>query len=84
MSWKKKKEILISKADEIKRIRKETDAARQEELKRLEKIAGLSKEEAKKILLQLAEEQNRDILAAGSKNWKKTGKMSLKKRLATS
>jgi ribonuclease Y len=54
--------ILIKKAEEIKKIRKETEAARQEQLKRLEKIANLSKEDAKKVLLQLAEEQNKEIL----------------------
>lgn len=55
--------LLIKKAEEIKKIKKETESARQEQLKRLEKIANLSKEDAKKVLLQLAEEQNREILA---------------------
>ena len=76
----KEKNHLISKADEIKRIRKETDAARQEELKRLEKIAGLSKEEAKKILLQLAEEQNREILAERIKKMEREGQDELDKK----
>ena len=76
----REKNHLISKADEIKRIRKETDAARQEELKRLEKIAGLSKEEAKKILLQLAEEQNRDILAERIKKMEREGQDELDKK----
>ncbi|HBB36757.1 MAG: Ribonuclease Y [Candidatus Moranbacteria bacterium GW2011_GWC1_45_18] len=55
--------LLIKKAEEIKKIRKESETARQEQLKRLEKIANLSKEDAKKVLLQLAEEQNREFLA---------------------
>ncbi|MCX6766950.1 MAG: ribonuclease Y [Candidatus Moranbacteria bacterium] len=76
----KEKNHLISKADEIKRIRKETDAARQEELKRLEKIAGLSREEAKKILLQLAEEQNRGILAERIKKMEREGQDELDKK----
>ena len=76
----KEKKHLISKADEIKRIRKETDAARQEELKRLEKIAGLSREEAKKILLQLAEEQNREILAERIKKMEREGQDELDKK----
>ncbi len=54
---------LKKKANEIREIRKEADKIRQRELKRLEKIAGFGKEQAKKILLQLTEEENRDILA---------------------
>jgi ribonuclease Y len=55
--------ILEKKAEEIRNIRRETEEARKKELNRLEKIAGLSKEQAKKILLQLTEEENRDLLA---------------------
>jgi len=76
----REKKILLSKADEVKRIRKETESARQEQLKRLEKIAGLSKEEAKKILLQLAEEQNREILAERIKKLEKEGQEELEKK----
>lgn len=76
----KEKRHLIDKAEEIKRIRKETEKARQEELKRLEKIAGLSKEEAKKILLQLAEEQNREILTERIKKLEREGLEDLDKK----
>ena len=79
----KEKRPLIRKAEEIKKIRKETEAARQEQLKRLEKIAGLSKEEAKKILLQLAEEQNqRNFGRANEENGAAKGRKSSKKRRA--
>ncbi len=55
--------ILEKKAEEIRKIRKEVEEARKQELKRLEKIAGLSKEAAKKVLLQLTEEESRDLIA---------------------
>lgn len=74
------KDLLIRKAEEIKRIRKETEGARQEQLKRLEKIAGLSKEEAKKVLLQLAEEQNREALAEKIKKMEQQGHEELEKK----
>lgn len=59
----KEKEMLGKKAEEVREIRKEAEEARRQELKRLEKIAGLSKEAAKKILLQLTEEESRNLLA---------------------
>ena len=57
------KKVVEKKAEEIRQIRREVDETRKQELKRLEKIAGFSKEDAKKVLLQLTEEENRDIIA---------------------
>lgn len=74
------KNLLIQKAEEVKNIRKEAEKARQEQLKRLEKIASLSKEEAKKILLQLAEEQNKDWMAKNLKRMEQEGKEDLEKK----
>ncbi len=74
------KDLLIRKAEEIKKIKKETESARQEQLKRLEKIAGLSKEEAKKILIQLAEEQNKELVARQIKKLEQEGKEELDKK----
>ncbi len=74
------KDLLIQKAEEIRKIKKETEVARQEQLKRLEKIAGLSKEEAKKILLQLAEEQNKDLVARQIKKMEQEGREELEKK----
>ncbi|MFA5926226.1 MAG: ribonuclease Y [Parcubacteria group bacterium] len=74
------KDLLIRKAEEIKKIKRETEAAKQEQLTRLEKIAGLSKEEAKKILLQLAEEQNKDLVAKQMKKLEREGKEELEKK----
>jgi len=74
------KNLLIQKAEEVKNIRKEADKARQEQLRRLEKIAGLSKEEAKKILLQLAEEQNKEWMAKNLKRLEQEGKEGLEKK----
>ncbi|MDI6777800.1 MAG: ribonuclease Y [Patescibacteria group bacterium] len=74
------RDLLIKKAEEIKKIKRETENARQEQLKRLEKIAGLSKEEAKKVLLQLAEEQNREVVAQKIKKLEQQGHEELKKK----
>ena len=74
------KNTLIKKAEEVKRIRKEAEAAKQEQLKRLEKVAGLSREDAKKVLLQLAEEQNKEILAKQIKKMEQQGKEELEKK----
>jgi ribonuclease Y len=55
--------ILENKAEEIRKIRRETEEVRRKELRRLEKIAGLSKDQAKKILLQLTEEESKEMLS---------------------
>ncbi len=74
------KGVLESKAEEIRKVRKEVDETRKQELKRLEKIAGLSKEDAKKILLQLTEEENRDYLAKKIKDLETKGLEELDKK----
>ena len=74
------RDLLIKKAEEIKKIRRETESARHEQMKRLEKIAGLSREEAKKVLLQLAEEQNREVLAEKMKKMEQEGQEELEKK----
>ncbi len=72
--------VLEKKAEEIRQIRKEVEEARSQELKRLEKIAGLSKEDAKKVLLQLTEEENRDLIAKKIKSLEQVGIEELEKR----
>lgn len=72
--------MLEKKAEEIRQIRKNVEETRKEELKRLEKIAGLSKEAAKKVLLQLTEEESRDILAKKIKTLETQGIEELQKR----
>jgi ribonucrease Y len=74
------KDLLIRKAEEVKKIRKDAEQAKQDQLKRLEKVAGLSKEDAKKVLLQLAEEQNKDYLARQIKKMELQGKEELEKK----
>jgi ribonuclease Y len=76
----KEKVLLGQKAEEVRGIRKEVEEARKQELKRLEKIAGLSKEAAKKILLQLTEEESRDILAKKIKSLEVEGRDNLEKK----
>jgi ribonuclease Y len=76
----KEKDLLGQKAEEVRRIRKEVEEARKQELKRLEKIAGLSKEAAKKILLQLTEEESRDLLAKRIKSLEVEGRDTLEKK----
>lgn len=76
----KEQNILRKKADEIRQIRKEAEETRRQELKRLEKIAGLSKEEAKKVLIQLTEEESRDLLARKMKALENDGLEDLNKK----
>lgn len=71
---------LEKKAEEIRNIRKEVEQVKEQELKRLEKIAGLSKEAAKQILLQLTEEENRDLVAKKMKQLEATGNIELEKK----
>lgn len=72
--------LLEKKADEIREIKKEAERAREQELQRLEKIAGLSKEEAKNILLQLTEEENKEIIAKRIKELEANGQEELNKK----
>lgn len=76
----KSKTILERKAGELKKIEEEIHETRKQELKRLEKIAGLSKEDAKKILLQLTEEENRDLIAKKIKDMEAKGQDDLNKK----
>jgi len=76
----KEKELLGQKAEEVRTIRKEVEETRKQELKRLEKIAGLSKEAAKKILLQLTEEESRDLLTKRVKSLEIEGRDTLEKK----
>jgi len=72
--------ILEKKAEEIREIRKEAEETRRQELKRLEKIAGLSKEAAKKVLLQLTEEESRDLIAKRIKFLEQQGQEEIEKK----
>lgn len=56
------KRKLLSKADDIRAIREETEKLRQEELNRLEKLSQLSKDEAKEHILKLVEEESKEAL----------------------
>lgn len=76
----KGRKVLELKAEEIRKIKKEVEETRKQELKRLEKIANLSKEEARKVLLQLTEEESRDILAKRIKQIEAQGNEELEKR----
>jgi ribonuclease Y len=74
------KVILGKKADEIRELRKDAEETRRQELKRLEKIAGFSKEEAKKVLLQLTEEESRDLIAQRIRTLETAGQEELDKK----
>ncbi len=76
----KEKAFLVQKTDEIKQIRKEVEEARKQELKRLEKIAGLSQEVARKILLQLTEEESRELLVKKIKSLEIEGRDTLERK----
>jgi ribonuclease Y len=75
--------MLEQKAEEVRKIRQESEDARKKELERLEKIAGLSKEQAKAILLQLTEEEYRDVIAKHISKIEKEGKEDIEKRAKT-
>jgi len=76
----KGKKILEQRAEEIRKIKQETEDVRKRELERLEKIAGLSKEQAKAILLQLTEEESRDVIAGKMAKLEKEGMSELEKK----
>ncbi len=76
----KGKLVLEQKSEEIRRVRKEVEETRKKELQRLEKIAGLSREQAKKILLQLTEEEYRNILAERIGKLEKEGSEEFEKK----
>ena len=78
--YERGKKLLEQKAEEIRNIRKETEEIRSKELDRLEKIAGLSKDQAKSILLQLTEEENREVISQRISKLEKEGKDELERR----
>jgi ribonuclease Y len=71
---------LEQKAEEVRKIKQESEEVRKKELARLEKIAGLSKEQAKTILLQLTEEENRDVIAQHIAKIEREGNEEIEKR----
>lgn len=76
----KGRKILEKKADEVRKIRQEAENARNEELKRLEKIASLTKDQAKTILLELTEEENKELVVQKIAKLEKEGKDELERR----
>jgi ribonuclease Y len=76
----KGRQILEQKAEEIRKIRRETEETRRKELARLEKIAGLTKEQAKKILLQLTEEEYKESVAGRIVKLEKEGKDEIERK----
>lgn len=74
------KKQLEQRSEEVRRLKQEVEITRQKELERLEKIAGLSKEQAKNILIQLTEEESRDLLAERIARIEREGKEDLEKK----
>lgn len=58
----KEKRGLQEKANEIRKIREEVLAVKQQQMDKLQRISGLGKDDAKKVLLQMAERENKDDL----------------------
>ncbi|HOW60605.1 MAG TPA: ribonuclease Y [Candidatus Moranbacteria bacterium] len=79
----KNHKMLEQKVEEVRKIKQEAEDARKKELDRLEKIAGLSKEQAKAILLQLTEEENREVIAQRIAKIEKEGQEDIEKRAKT-
>jgi ribonuclease Y len=59
----KAKEQITKREQEIQKIREDLEQTRAKEMQRLETIAGLNQEQAKNILMQLTEEEHKDVLA---------------------
>ncbi len=74
------KKTLEQKVEEVRAIQRETEQARKKEMERLEKIAGLSKEQAKNILLQLTEEEYRELIAQRITKLEKESKEEIEKK----
>ncbi|MBT3355789.1 ribonuclease Y [bacterium] len=56
----KEKRTLENKANEIRKVREEVLRVKEQQVERLERIAEMKKEDAKKVLLSLAEKDNKD------------------------
>lgn len=73
----KERKGLQDKANEIRKIRGEVLAVKQQQLEKLQRISGLGKEDARKILLQVAERENKDDLVKKISELEKEKKESL-------
>ncbi len=56
----KERRTLQGKANEIRKVREEVLKVKEQQVERLEQIAEMKKEDAKKVLLSLAEKDNKD------------------------
>lgn len=56
----KERKNLQNKANEIRKVREEVLRVKEQQIERLERIAEMKKEDAKKVLLSLAEKDNKD------------------------
>lgn len=74
------KRKLLSKADEIRAIREETEKLHREELMRLETVSQLSKEEAQSHLFNLVEEESKEALVKRMTKLEREGHEELEKR----
>ena len=70
----KEKRALTDRARDIRKIREEVLNVKQQQLERLEKIASMNKDEAKKVLLKIAEKENKNELI------KKIGELEKEKK----
>lgn len=58
----KERKGLQDKANEIRKIRGEVLAVKQQQTEKLQRISGLGKNDARRVLLQIAEKENKDDL----------------------
>jgi len=70
----KEKRSLKDRARDIRKIREDVLSVKNQQLERLERIASMDKEEAKKVLMKIAEKENKDELV------KKLGELEKEKK----
>ncbi|MBD3238017.1 MAG: ribonuclease Y [Candidatus Moranbacteria bacterium] len=75
-----KKKNVQAKIKQIKEIKKELDGLRKKQITKLEKVAKLDREQAKKLMLELIEEENKDLLLKKLKKIEASNKEELEQK----
>ena len=73
----KEKHNVRTKIKQVKEIKNELNNLRQEEIKKLESISKLSQDEAKKLILDLVEEENKELVVKKMKKMEENNKEML-------
>ena len=74
------KENVRSKIKQVKEIKDELTTLRQQQIDKLESVARLKREEAKQLMLNLIEEENKELLVKKFKNLEEGNKEALEEK----